>query len=142
MPSNLTDLLNICSQSEDILPTYDYEPNFLKPKIIIESTSIQNLRFSFYSFHYILCAPINRKFFKFSKISFKLEPSLDPRVSQQLYYQYLLYVNIQGKQYQQRFRRFNHLYLFQIFLKNCPHPLKMHFQTFLTRFNSKTKHFQ
>ena len=32
--------------------------------------------------------------------------------------------------------------MFQIFLKNCPDPLKMHFWAFFTKFNSKTKHFQ
>ena len=47
-----------------------------------------------------------------------------------------------SKQYKQRFRRFNHLYLFQIFPKNRPGPLKMHFWAFLTKFNSKTKNFQ
>ena len=57
-------------------------PNFLKSKIILESTSMQNLRFSFYSFCCILCAPINQKKFKFSKISFKMEPSLGPSVAQ------------------------------------------------------------
>ena len=43
---------------------------------------MQNLRFSFYSFLCIQCAPINLKFFKFSKIFFKMEHSLDPRVAQ------------------------------------------------------------
>ena len=115
--------------------------NFLKSKIILESTNMQNLRFSFYSFRCILCAPINMKFLKFPKISFKLEPSLDPRVSQWLYYQYLLYANVWGKQYQQRFRRFNHLYLFQIFPKNLPDPLKMHFWAFLTNLTPKLRIF-
>ena len=56
-----------------------------------------------------------------------MEPTHEPRLAQQLYYQYLLNGNILVKQYQQEFAKFIHLYLFQSSLKSHLDPLKMHF---------------
>ena len=84
MSSILTDLLNICGQSEDICPLLikNQSSNLLIGKIIIESTSMQNVRFSFYSFHCVLGFPNNTNVLTFSEISYKLEPAVEARVSQ------------------------------------------------------------
>ena len=47
-----------------------------------------------------------------------------------------------GKQYQQDFGRFSHLYLFQSSSKSHLDPPKMYFLLFLMNFNFNTKHFQ
>ena len=101
---------------------------------------MQNLRFSFYSFCCILCTPIKRKFLKSSKISFKVEPTLEPSMAHSFIiniYYILTYDSIN--------RNLKDLTTYMCFRapqKAIQTPLKMHFWAFLTNFNSKTKHFE